>query len=176
MKPRMACSNSRVLRWTPRGCASTRSTAASLKRRGVPGRGSSSSPSRRRRTKRCRHLPTVASATCTLRATSVLLWPAALSSTMRARNASACAVLGRRVQSNCCLSEWDRDIGESGRPRAMQFLLLISDAGRAVTYCTNIRLSTLERCKLWQNLPDSRTWHLELLEGIEMLDDLKAWL
>jgi hypothetical protein len=25
----------------------------------------------------------------------------------------------------------------------MQFLLLISDAGRAVTYCTNIRLRTL---------------------------------
>ena len=81
----------------------------------------------------------------TLRATRVLLWPAALSSTMRARNASAYAVLGRRVPSNnCCLSKGDRDSGESGRPRAMQFLLLISDAGRAVTYCTNIRLSTLE--------------------------------
>src|SRR5439155_25000101 len=119
----------------------------------------------------------VASATCTLRATSVLLWLAAQSSTMRARNASACAVLGRRVQSNNgCLSEGNRHSGESGRPRAMQSLVLISDAGRAVTYCTNIRLSTLERCKLWQNLPDSRTWHLELLEGIEMLDDLKAWL
>jgi hypothetical protein len=52
--------------------------------------------------------------------------------------------LGRRVQSNnCCFSEGDRVRGESGRPRAMQFLLLILDAGRAVTYCTNIRLSTL---------------------------------
>ena len=80
--------------------ASTRSTSASLKRRGVPGRGSSSSPSRRRRTKRFRHLPTVAPVTCTWRATSVLLRPAAQSSTMRARKASACAVFGRRVHSN----------------------------------------------------------------------------
>jgi len=124
--------------------ASTRSTAASLRRRGVPGRGSSSSPSRRRRTKRCRHLPTVASATCTRRATSVLLRPAAQSSTMRARKGKACAVLGRRVHSNNrCRSAGARVRGESGRPRAMQFLLLISDAGRTATYDTNIRLSTL---------------------------------
>ena len=62
-----------------------------------------------------------------------------------ARNARACAVLGRRVHSNnCCRSAGTRVRGESGRPRAMQFLLLISDAGRAVTYYTNIRLSTLD--------------------------------
>ena len=51
--------------------ASTRSTAASLKRRGVPGRGSSSSPSRRRRTKRCRHLPTVQGKTIGIDATTL---------------------------------------------------------------------------------------------------------
>ena len=130
--------------WVSRVRASTRSTAASLKRRGVPGRGSSSSPSRRWRTKRCRHLQTVAPATCTRRATSVLLRPSAHSSTMRARKARACAVLGRRLHSNKrCRSAGTRVKGESGRPRAMPFLLLISDAGRVATYATNIRLTTL---------------------------------
>ncbi len=56
--------------WLSRVRASTRSTAASLRRRRVPGRGSSSRPSRRSRKNRCRHLPTVASVTCTRRATS----------------------------------------------------------------------------------------------------------
>src|SRR5260370_21230789 len=130
--------------WLSRVRASTRSTATSLKRRGVPGRGPSSKPSRRRRTKRCRHLQTVAPVTCTRRATSVLLRPSAHSSRMRARRARAWAVLGRRdPPNNRCRPAGIRVRGESGRPRAMQFLLLISDAGRAITYATNIRLGTL---------------------------------
>src|SRR5450755_1944671 len=62
----------------------------------------------------------------------------------KARKARAWVVLGRRVHSsNRCHSAGTRVRGESGRPRATQFLLLISDAGRAVTYCTHIRLRTL---------------------------------
>ena len=52
--------------------AITRSTCASLMVRGAPGRGSSSSPSSRRATKRPRHLPTVCVVTCSWRAISRL--------------------------------------------------------------------------------------------------------
>ena len=63
----------------------------------------------------------------------------------RARNASACAVLGRRVHSNNrCRSAEARVRGESGQPRAMRFLLLISDAETTISYHTNIRLRTLD--------------------------------
>src|SRR6266545_2640043 len=80
--------------------------------------------------KRCRHLQTVAPVTRTRRATSMLLSLSAHSRTMRARQARACAVFRRRDHSNRCRSAGTRVKGESGRPRAMLFLPLISDAGR----------------------------------------------
>src|SRR5262245_29782116 len=74
----------------------TSSTSASVIRRGAPGRGSSSSPSSRRVTNRARHLPTICLVTPKRVATVVLDTPVAHASTIRARNASACAVFGRR--------------------------------------------------------------------------------
>src|SRR5262247_4195369 len=65
--------------------------------RGTPGRGSSSSPSMPRSTKRRRHLPTVCTVTRSRAATALLLKPEAQPNTMRARNAKACAVLRRCV-------------------------------------------------------------------------------
>ena len=76
----------------------TRSTSSSRTRLGAPGRGSSSKPSSRFATKRPRHLPTICCDTCRLAATAALLRPLAHSNTIRARNASACAVFARRVQ------------------------------------------------------------------------------
>ena len=76
-------------------CTMTLSTLASSIVRGAPGRGSSSSPSRPRSTKRRRHLPTVCTVTRSRAATALLLRPAAQPSTIRARNAKACAVLRR---------------------------------------------------------------------------------
>src|SRR5579864_2491071 len=76
----------------------TSSTLASSTLRLGPGRGSSSSPASRRCTKRPRHLPTVCLVILSLRATDVLELPAAASSTIRARWAIACALLGRLAQ------------------------------------------------------------------------------
>ena len=82
--------------------AGVRSSSAAIRsssvRRGAPGRGSSSSPSARSRAKRSRHLPAVCSATPRSAATAVLLSPAAARRTMRARRASAWAVLRRRAR------------------------------------------------------------------------------
>jgi len=78
-------------------CTMTFSTLASSIFRGAPGRGSSSSPSRPRSTKRRRHLPKVCAVTRSRAATALLLRPAAQPSTIRARNAKACAVLRRCV-------------------------------------------------------------------------------
>jgi hypothetical protein len=75
----------------------TLSTTASSILRGTPGRGSSSSPSRPRSTKRRRHLPTVCTVTRSRAATTLLLKPEAQANTIRARNAKACAVLRRCV-------------------------------------------------------------------------------
>ena len=70
------------------------STSASVIFRGTPGRGSSSSPSRRRARKRPRHFPTVCFVTWTSRAIAVAVSPAAQRSTKRARKAKAGAVVG----------------------------------------------------------------------------------
>src|SRR5215471_5354116 len=75
----------------------TLSTLPSPILRGTPGRGSSSSPSRPRSTKRRRHFPTVCGVTRSCAATALLLSPAAQPNTMRARSANACAVLRRCV-------------------------------------------------------------------------------
>jgi hypothetical protein len=72
-------------------------TCSSPTRRGAPGLGSSNSPSVRSRAKRSRHLPTVCLATPRSVAIAVLLSPAAADRTMRARKASAWAVLRRRA-------------------------------------------------------------------------------
>jgi len=76
---------------------STRSTSASLSRRGVPGRGSSNKPSSPLFTKRVRHLPIVCLVTRKRSDTVVLLSPAAHARMMRARCASAWLVFGLRV-------------------------------------------------------------------------------
>ncbi len=76
----------------------TRSISASLKRRGAPGRGSSSKPSSRSSMNRLRHLPTVCLVQPSWAATSVLLLPAAAGEIARERCAGACAEVRRRTQ------------------------------------------------------------------------------
>jgi len=74
----------------------TASTWSSVIFLGAPGRGSSERPSRRYSTKRFRHLPTMASLTPSLVATSRLVAPSlAQDMTMRARIAIAWALLCR---------------------------------------------------------------------------------
>ena len=73
------------------------STFASPILRGAPGRGSSSSPSSLLLRKRALHLHPVASHRPSSRATSWLSFPSAHARTMRARSASCCEVLPRRV-------------------------------------------------------------------------------
>ena len=100
----LALAIERVLQWVAsRGIDSsvivtTRSTSASPILRGAPGLASSSRPSQRAATNRRRHLPTVTRVVPSRSATAMSLSPAALASTMRARRASACAVLRRRTQ------------------------------------------------------------------------------
>ncbi|HEY6766892.1 MAG TPA: hypothetical protein VI386_19195, partial [Candidatus Sulfotelmatobacter sp.] len=57
-----------------------------------------------------------------------------------------------------CRSAETRVKGESGRPRAMRFLLLISDAGRADTYATNIRLWTLAHMMFYTPKINTADW------------------
>jgi len=105
--------DSRVLTMT----ASTRSSAMV---RGAPGRGSSSSPSGPCSVNRRRHLPTVRAVIPSSSATALLERPSAADNTMRARCASACAVLGRRTQRVSV--SWSSPLNVSsisGRPLAM---------------------------------------------------------
>ena len=98
----------------------TRSTSASPIRRGAPGRGSSSSPSRRLVRNRLRHFPTVCLVSRNARATPVLLLPAAHPRITRARSANAWAVVGRRAhRSNVARSSSVRVSGGIGRPVRM---------------------------------------------------------
>lgn len=76
----------------------TLATLSSVIDRGATGRGSSCSPSSRWLTNLCRHLPTVGLATPRRVATSIFVSPTGQCSTIRARKASACAVL--RVRDN----------------------------------------------------------------------------
>ena len=98
----------RVLQWVaPAGTLSnvlaiTASTRASSIERGAPGRGASRRPSRRCSTKRARHLQTVCGVTRWRAATTLLSAPSAQFKTMRARSASACAVLRRSVKASSC--------------------------------------------------------------------------
>lgn len=120
----------RVLQWVaPRGVVSrvrviTRATAASLIRRGAPGRGSSRSPSRRFARNRARHFPTVCWVSPRRWATVAFAYPAAHMSTSRARWARAWAVFGRAAQR--CKVLWSSVVsvsGGNGRPRRIGVLL-----------------------------------------------------
>jgi hypothetical protein len=81
----------------------TRSTSASASAivRGRPGRGSSSRPSNRSTANRLRHFVTVCRAIWSCYAITVFDSPAASAhaSTIRDRNANACALLGRPAQT-----------------------------------------------------------------------------
>ncbi len=70
---------------------SNTSTCSSVTLRGSPGRGSSSNPSTPNSMNLRRHLPTVDRVIPRPSATAVLLLPSTQASTIRARNASACA-------------------------------------------------------------------------------------
>ena len=84
------------------GCSSsvftiTRSTSSSLIERGLPGRGSSCSPSKPRRAKRPRHRPTVLALQPKSAAISLLDRPSAAANTTRQRNAKRRELFGRRA-------------------------------------------------------------------------------
>ena len=109
----------------------TFSTFASLIVRGAPGRGSSSSPSARLATKRARHLPTICFVTPTSAATCVFVFPPAHRKMIRARNANAWAVFGRRDQrSSSSRSASVTTSSAFGRPRAaaIDHLAIAADA------------------------------------------------
>jgi hypothetical protein len=113
----------RVLQWVAsRGVLSsvnriTRSTSASPIFRGAPGRGSSSSPANRCCAKRWRQRPTVWGATPAALAISPFVCSKAHANTMRARCASACAVVGRRAHcSSVSRSSVVKITGGVGRP------------------------------------------------------------
>ena len=115
----VAAARPRVLQCVAFGGAASRvvttarSTCSSVIRRGAPGRGSSSSPSGPCSANRLRQVATVGRLTPSAWATPLLVAPgAAQASTMRARMASACAVLRRRVQpSSVARSPVARAIG-----------------------------------------------------------------
>ena len=103
----------------------TRSTSSSVTDLGRPLRGSSDRPSSLRSTNRERHFPTVSSDTPKSAPTAVLLQPSAHAKIILARNAKACAVLGRRThRSRVSRSASDKISGGIGRPIAMVILHL----------------------------------------------------
>ncbi len=93
----------RELQWVlALGCScnvasTTRSTSSSVTDRGRPTRGSSQSPSRRKSTKRWRHLPTVGCDKPRFSATSMLFAPSAQASTILARSTRADTAVRLRV-------------------------------------------------------------------------------
>jgi len=98
--------------------AMTASTCVSLIVRGAPGRGASSSPSSRCSMNLARHFDTVCGVTRCRLATVLLSMPSAPARTMRARCASACAVLRRSVSAtSCSRSSSLRTSSAFGRPR-----------------------------------------------------------
>jgi hypothetical protein len=75
----------------------TSTIRSSVALRGAPGRGSSVKPGNRRTRNRSRHLHTLLLDTCSRSATARLVSPSAQARTIRDRDASRCAVVGRRV-------------------------------------------------------------------------------
>ena len=97
----------------------TCSTWVSVIVRGRPGRGSSDRPSSRWRTNRPRHLVTVWGQIPSCSATALFVAPSAQASTIRARKASAWALVRRRAQrSRVCRSSSVSTSGALGRPRS----------------------------------------------------------
>ena len=98
----------------------TCSTCSSVIVRFAPGRRSSYSPSNRCRTKRPRHLQTVAGVTCRRRATTLLSVPAAHARMIRARRATCGADRERWANdSNRCRSSSVKINATLGRPVRM---------------------------------------------------------
>src|SRR5207245_5899381 len=97
--------------------ARTRPTSSSSICRGLPERGASASPSRRRSQKFRRHNPTVGKDTCVSAAICVLVTPSAARKTIRARVACCWGTEGRR--SHDCSSRSsssERSITSAARP------------------------------------------------------------
>src|SRR5260370_15628465 len=113
----------------------TASTWSMLIDVGLPGRSSSTSPSRRAATNLARHLPTVTAAHRSCAATSLLLQPCAHASTILHRNASAWADFARLDQrSNVPRSSSLSTNAVLGRPvlairTTLSLTPRISDAG-----------------------------------------------
>jgi hypothetical protein len=98
--------------------STTRSTWSSVTVRGAPGRGSSANPSKRRATKRERHLDTVAWFTPRRSATSVLVSPLAQASTIFERSARDCWIVDLRThRSSVARSSLLNTSSAFGRPR-----------------------------------------------------------
>ena len=96
------------------------STSASDTDLGRPGRGSSTSPSRRAPQNRRRQRATVLRATPRRAAISVFEPPSAAASTIRLRVARPAALVRRRAhEANCSRSSSDSSIGTGWGPRAM---------------------------------------------------------
>jgi hypothetical protein len=114
----------------------TSSTCSALITGGRPGRASLTSPSKRSSTNRERHFPTVAAAHPSCTAAVLLSTPAAHASTIRDRNASACADFRRRDQrSNCSCSSSVRTSSVLGRP--------VRGIPQSKTYLANLRREIL---------------------------------
>src|SRR3989475_3678411 len=106
----------------------TCSTCSSVIFRGAPGRGSSSSPATRFATNRRRQRPTVWRVTRASTATALLSRPLTHASTMRARCARACAVVGRRAQRSSVSRSSSLSVnGAFGRPRRIGVLLVYTE-------------------------------------------------
>src|SRR2546425_5088359 len=106
----------------------TCSTCESVIFRGAPGRGSSSSPATRFATNRRRQRPTVWRVTRASTATALLSRPLTHASTMRARCARACAVVGRRAQRSSVSRSSSLSVnGAFGRPRRIGVLLVYTE-------------------------------------------------
>jgi hypothetical protein len=121
---------SRVLQWVaPLGAVSsvritTCSTCSSVILRGAPGRGSSSKPSKRWATNRCRHLPTVTGHIRSSCATVLLSSPAAQRNTMRARTPNCCDTVPRRAQRSSAARSSSLNTNSAfGRPVRMLYRL-----------------------------------------------------
>jgi hypothetical protein len=106
------------------GRVRTRSTWASVMRRGAPGRGSSRSPSVRCCAQRRHPRPTVGRVTPSCSAPAPWVGSVAQAKLIRARWARACAIVGRRVhRSKVARSSAGRRIGSTGRPLHLGVLL-----------------------------------------------------
>ena len=115
---------------TSRVLAITPAAISSVTFRGAPGRGSSVSPSNRRRMKRARHLPAVWGLTPNCSATILLAWPSAEARTIRLRSARGPTVRRRAQRCRVLRSSLVRISERLGLPRRAtgRIILRISDS------------------------------------------------